>query len=434
MRKTLRHWSLATVLALVTAVPAPAAELLDGIVAVVNDDVVLLSDFQQELEQVRAELDRRDIAPPPAEELRRQVLERLVVEQLQLDEAERRGITVDEATLDTAVRRVAERNNLDLRGFRDALQREGMSMADFRDRLRRQITIQRLRQRVMDERVNLTPQEIDQFAERIAEDQEEFRLRHILVAIPEAASAGAIAEAREEAEALRRELTEQGTDFAALAAARSDGRNALEGGDLGWRRAGELPSVIAERLSGLDPGEVSEILRTPSGFHLFKMEDRRDAERHIVTQTRARHILIETNEVVSDRDARLRLESLRERIVGGESFEELARANSDDQSTASEGGAMGWLTPEEIPPAFQRRLAQLQPGELSRPFRSSAGWHLVEVLDRREEDATDTYRRNQAAQQLRQRKEEEETELWLRQLREEAYVDYRLEELEDAAV
>ncbi|MCS4502937.1 peptidylprolyl isomerase [Arhodomonas aquaeolei] len=422
----------AAFLTLALAGPA-AAQLLDRIVAVVNEDVILMSEFQDELAQVRSQLQQRDIEAPSEQELRQQVLERLVVEQLQIDAANRRGITVDQATLDAAVRRVAERNNLDLRGFRDALVNQGMSMDGFRERLRRQILVQRLRQRVMDQRVNVTPQEIEQYTARLAEDQQEYHLRHILVALPEAASPEAISDARDKAEALRRQLTEGGANFATLAAARSDGRNALEGGDLGWRRAGELPGVIADRLNALDPGGISEVLRTPSGFHLFKMEDRRAAERHVVTQSHIRHIMIQTNEVVTDSDARKRLQSLRQRIEGGASFEALARANSDDKATAADGGDMGWLGPQEMPPAVRRAVEGMQAGSVSRAFKSRNGWHLIQLVEQRRKDTTEAYRRNQAAEQLRQRKEDEELELWLRQLREEAYVDYRLDNPAGAA-
>ncbi|WP_435103912.1 peptidylprolyl isomerase [Arhodomonas sp. AD133] len=426
--KTLSRWITATMLVVTLAVPATAAaELLDRVVAVVNDDVVLLSEFREELTAARAQLAQRDIQAPPEDQLRRQVLDRLVMQRLQLDAAERAGVRVDEATLDAAVRQVARQNDLDLPGFRDALQREGMTMAGFRERLRREITLQRLHRSAMDQRINITPQEIDQFQSQIAEREVEYRLRHLLVALPEAASPEAIESAREKAEGLRRELTGGDANFATLAATHSDGRNALEGGDLGWRRAGELPAVVAGKLSDLQPGDVSDVLRTPSGFHLFKVEDRRDAERHVVTQTRARHILIRTNEVVSDQDARRRLSALRQRVLSGESFAELARANSDDKASATEGGSLGWVTPGSMAPEFERVMQRLDPGAISQPFRSRFGWHIVQVHERREQDTTETYRRNQAAQQLRQRKEEEELELWLRQLREEAYVDYRLE-------
>ncbi len=424
--KTLSRWITATVLVVTLAGPA-TAELLDRVVAVVNDDVVLLSEFRDELATARAQLAQRDIQAPPEDQLRRQVLDRLVMQRLQLDAAERAGIRVDEATLDAAVRQVARQNDLDLPGFRDALQREGMTMAGFRERLRREITLRRLRRSAMDQRINITPQEVDQFQSQIAEREVEYHLRHLLVALPEAASPEAIESAREKAEGLRRELTDGGANFATLAATHSDGRNALEGGDLGWRRAGELPAVVAGQLSDLEPGDVSDVLRTPSGFHLFKVEDRRDAERHVVTQTRARHILIRTNEVVSDEDARRRLTALRQRVLSGESFAELARANSDDKGSAAEGGSLGWITPGSMAPEFERVMQRLDPGAISQPFRSRFGWHIVQVRERREQDTTETYRRNQAAQQLRQRKEEEELELWLRQLREEAYVDYRLE-------
>lgn len=405
---------------------ASGPELIDRIVAVVNDGVVLQSELTEEMRAVRAQIAQRNINPPPEDELRRQVLERLVVQRLQLDLARQQGITVDEATLDAAVRRVAENNNLSLTQFRDALINEGMSMAGFRERLREEITLNRLHQQEMQRRIDVTPQEVAQFLERTSPTDAEYRLSHILVSVPEAARQDEIREAEQRARSIRERL-DDGADFASVAAATSDSQTALDGGDLGWRGAGEIPSVLADDIDNLDVGDVSRVLRSPSGFHIFRLADRRSGEPRMITQTRARHILIETNEVVTDRDARRRLEGLRERLEGGDSFEELARANSDDTASARRGGDLGWINPGSMVPAFEQAMNRLRPGELSRPFQSRFGWHVVEVMERREQDATEEIRRAEASRQLRERKEEEEMQIWLRELRDEAYVDYRLE-------
>lgn len=417
---------LAALILTLGMLPASAEEqLLERIVAVVNDDIVLASEFEAELAAVRSQLRQRNVRMPPEDELRRQVLERLVMQTLQLNVAERNGVTVDDATIDAAVRRVAARNNMSLSRFRDALAGEGLTMAEFRERLRRDIILSRLRQREMQRRVNVTDQEIDQFLAQNRDEDTEYRLAQILVSVPEAASADAIAEARAEAEAVV-EALESGEDFATVAAAHSDARNALEGGDLGWRTAARVPAPVADRVGRMSPGDITPVLRSPSGFHIFRLVDRRSSEQRLITQARVRHILIETNDVVTDTDARLRLESLRERIEGGADFADLARANSDDAASASAGGELGWIDPGATPPQFEEVISSLAPGELSEPFRTGSGWHLVQVLERRERDVTEAIARNEAAEAIRQRKEEEQTELWLRELREEAYVEYRL--------
>lgn len=429
----MRERSLTSLLTLfvflgVTApLPLRAAQLLDRIVAVVNDNVVLQSELVEELISVRRQLQRRDMQLPDPENLQHQVLEQLIMEKLQLDAASRAGITVDDATLDAAVRRVAQQNNMALSQFRDALVAEGIGWEDFRAQLRNQIIISRLRQRVMQSRINITPQEITQFVEQQRSGQSvEYHLGHILIALPDAASPDVIAQGREKAERIRAQLDE-GASFQTLAASYSDSQTALQGGDLGWRKAGELPTLIANVVGKLDPGKITPPLRSPSGFHIFKLIARRKGERHIVTQTHARHILIETNAVVSGRDARAKLDSLRKRIKNGDSFAGLAKANSDDSTSAFQGGDLGWVDPGRMVSTFEEVMNTLQPGELSQPFRTRYGWHIVQVLDRREQDTTDDYRREQAAQQLQKRKLQDETQLWLRKLREQAYVDIRLQ-------
>lgn len=406
--------------------PLQAAQVLDRIVAVVNDSVVLQSELDQQLIAVRRQLQQRNMQLPDPQNLLHQVLEQLILEKLQLDAASRAGISVDDATLDAAVRRVAEQNHMSLSQFRDALAAETISWADFRTQLRNQIIISRLRQQVMQSRINITPQEIEQFVDQQQSGQSvEYHLGHILIALPDAASPQVIAQARDKAERIHH-LLEQNASFETLAASYSDSQTALQGGDLGWRRQGELPTLVADLISKVEEGQITSVLRSSSGFHIFKLIARREGKRHITTQTHARHILVETNAVVSDRDARMRLEALRRRIENGASFAALAKANSDDSTSAFQGGDLGWINPGRMVPAFEQAMNSLQPGETSLPFHTGYGWHIVQVLDRREQDTTDAYRREQAAQQIQSRKLQDETQLWLRQLREEAYVDIRL--------
>jgi peptidyl-prolyl cis-trans isomerase SurA len=399
--------------------------LLERIVALVNDDVVLASELEAEIVTVERELQQRNIRTPPRDELTRQVLERLVMQTLQLSVAERRGIRVDSATLDAAVRRVAERNGMSLTGLRDALEQEGLAMNRFRDQLRREIILTRLREQEMDRRVDVTDPEIEQFIERNREQTREYALSQILIGIPEAASPEAIAEAQVDAKAVKQRL-ESGESFARVAAASSDARNALEGGDLGWRNRAQLPRAGAEAIIALTPGETTPILRTPAGFQIYQLRDVRDTSEQMIEQAQIRHILIQTNEVVTNADAELRLEALRNRIQRGRDFAELARANSDDVNTANRGGELGWVNVNNLPPNFREPIEALAVGELSTPFRTGAGWHLAEVLERRKRDASEEIAREQAAEAIRQRKSEEETELWLRELREQAYVEIRL--------
>jgi peptidyl-prolyl cis-trans isomerase SurA len=420
-----RFASIALVL-LSLASPTAAQETLERIVAVVNDDVVLASELETELQQARRRMSQREMSMPPADELRRQVLDRLIMRRLQLNRAERLGIAVDSASLDAAVRRVAQQNDMTLSQFRDALARQDMTMRDIRERLRRELTLQRLRRQQMRRRVNVTDQEIDQYIEQNSGDNWEYNLSHILISAPEGASPKQLEQAREKAEDLKAELGDGG-EFDTLAATWSDSRTALEGGEMGWRVRGEVADPLAERLPDMEPGEVTDVLQTPSGFHLFKLNDRRRQEREVVTQKRLRHILIEANDVVTDDDARDRLQSLRQRMTAGDAeFAELARANSDDPDSASKGGDMGWHRPGALPPNLEEQVRRLDAGEVSQPFRSRLGWHIVEITDVRDKDVTEKTLRRDAQQAIRERKRGQEMELWLRQLRDEAYIDIRL--------
>ena len=401
---------------------------LERIVALVNDDVVLASELEAEVTTVRRELERRNVRMPQPQQLRRQVLERLIMQTLQMNVAERRGIRVDNATVDAAVRQVAERNGLTLAGLRDALGAEGLDMARFREQIRRDIVLNRLRQQEMDRRVDVSEQEIDQFIARNQEPGREYRLSRILIGVPEAASPASIEAARDEAQQIVQRLRD-GEAFAKLAATASDARNALEGGDLGWRPASQLPASAREAVETLAVGEITDPVRTPAGFQIYRLDDQRGSEQQTVRQARLRHILIETNEVVTDADARLRLQTLRERILSGSDFSTLARANSDDPTSATAGGELGWINPANLPPSFAEVVRSLEAGAISQPFRSRGGWHIAEVMAWREQAVSEQLAREEAAEAVRQRKAEEETELWLRELREEAYVEIRLDGL-----
>ncbi|MBK1734013.1 molecular chaperone SurA [Halorhodospira abdelmalekii] len=405
-----------------------AADRLDRIVAVAEQEVVLASELERELQAIRHELFQRGQTLPPSEQLRPQVLERLIMQRLQLAHAERVGVRVDDATLDAAVQRIAAQNNLTLGQLRIALAQQGMDFSEFREELRQEITITRLHQAMVQQEVEVSPREIEEaLAAATAQDSMEYRVAHIRIGTPEGASSTQLQEARERAAALRAQLLQEDGDFHALAATFSDAASAEEGGVLGWRLPGQLPRALAEVASELERGEISEVVQAADGFHIVKLLDKRREDAQIVEETRARHILLRPEEGVSEHDAEQRLQSFLARIREGESFEYLARLHSDDPGSAADGGDLGWTTHGQLVPAFQAQLDRLEPGELSEPFRSQFGWHIVRVEERRERDVTDEQRRERIAQQIYERKSMETLEQWQRQLREEAYVDYRLE-------
>jgi len=419
-------------LVVAAAVPATArdAMLVDRIVAVVNKEVITQTELAERTELAVQDLRRRRIAAPERAVLERQVLERLVLQKAQLQLAASSGLRVDELQLDRAMQRVAQNNNLSLPEFRQALERDGIDVERFRADLREQILLNRLREREVDDRVQVSEAELDAFLEEQkanAQSEVEFDAAHILVRVPEQARPEQIAQARERAERVRAEAA-AGADFARLAASTSDAGDALQGGALGWRSSARLPELFAQALQGMKPGELSGVLRSPAGFHLLKLLGRRGAGAAApVVQTRARHILVKTNEIVSEDDARIRLLALRERILAGADFAELARLNSED-GTAARGGDLGWVYPGDTVPEFERAMNALAPGELSAPVRTPFGYHLIRVDERRAADVSAERRRMQARQALRERKADEAYQEWLRQLRDRTYVELRLDE------
>jgi len=423
---------LACLLLAAVALPAAAAEavLLDRVVAVVNKDVITLTELADRTARAGRDLERRHIAPPEPSVLEHQVLERMVMEKAQLQLAQDSGIRVDDLQLDRAVQRVAENNNMTLPQLRSALEGEGVPFDTFRAELRQQIVLNRLRERDVDDKVQVSEAEVDQYlAEHKADDQAavEYDIAHILVRVPEQASPEQVEQARDRAARVHAEAV-GGADFAQLAASRSDAPDALQGGALGWRAAGRLPELFDEALRRMKPGDVSGVMRSPAGFHIVKLLGRRGAgEAAPVMQTHARHILIKTSEVVSEDEARNRLVALRERILAGASFAELARLNSED-GTAAAGGDLGWLYPGDTVPEFERAMNALSIGEISQPVRTPFGFHLIEVEGRRTADVSEDRKRQQARAALHERKADEAYQEWLRQLRDRTYVELKLDE------
>jgi peptidyl-prolyl cis-trans isomerase SurA len=424
------------VLCLVAWLPAASAQratLVDRIVAVVNKEVITASELNDAVGAAERGLRRRGTPLPPRDLLERQMLERLILDKAQLQMARETGIRVDELQLDRAVQRVAEQNRMTLAEFRSALEKDGVPFGAYREDLREQIILSRLREREVNDKILVSDGEIDLFLEdtKATTERVEFNLAHILVRIPEQASPERIEAARGRAEKVVAEAR-AGTDFGRLAASYSDAPDALQGGALGWRAQDRLPDLFVGALRKMAPGEVSDVLRSPAGFHIVKMLERRGAgggaEGPGVQQTRLRHILIRTNDAVSEADARRRLLDLRDRIVnGGADFAEMARVHSDDGSSAR-GGELDWLHPGDTVPDFERAYAELKVGEVSQPVRTPFGYHLIQVLERRTADLSNERRRAQARQALREKKSDDAYQEWLRQLRDQTYIEMRLED------
>jgi peptidyl-prolyl cis-trans isomerase SurA len=420
---------------LAAAAAAPAEELsgtgvlLDRVVAVVNDGIVLQSDLDQQTQMIAARIQQQGQQPPARNVLRQQVLERLVLQELQIQRADKLGIQVTDEMLNTALTDVAQRNNINFADLPATLEQQGVDYRSYREEMRREMTMTALRQRDVYSRIFVSPREVEQCVVKrkgSPAETQEFNLAHILVAIPESASTELVAERVARAEGVY-ERAKSGEDFAQLAIAYSDAGTALEGGALGWRKAGQLPSFAAEVIPGMQPGQVTEPIRSPSGLHLFKLLEVRGAEQAaLVSQVHARHILLKTNEIEDDETVRQKLARIRERILGGESFEAIAAVTSADVGSAANGGDLDWQGPGTFVPEFEQQIDALSENEISQPFKTQYGWHIVQLLGRRTYDATDDVTRNRCVSQMREARADEETELWLRRLRDEAFVEYRM--------
>ncbi len=409
--------------------PSDVVEV-DRIVAVVNSDAITLFELRSRTEQAIAQLRGRNVTPPPREDFERQVLERMIYEKVQLQHAEETQMRIDDRMLEAALGRIAESNNMNATQLRSAVERDGIPWPRFREDIRKEIILSRLRDREVESRVVVTEGEIDNYLanpERKADQREEFNVSHILLRVPEGASPETLMRLKARADAAMEQLA-KGEDFARVAASYSDAPDALSGGSLGWRPLDRLPQLFADMLPNLKPGQVSEVMRSPAGFHIMKLVEKRGgagASDARVSQTRARHILIKTSEVVNDAEARRRLISIKERLDNGGDFEELARSNSQDLS-AAKGGDLGWLYPGDTVPEFEKVMNALEPGKTSEPVQSPFGWHLIQVVERRVEDVSTERQRAAARLALRERKAEEVYQDWVRQLRDRAYVEIRL--------
>ena len=409
------------------AAPAAAIAVLDRILVVVNDDVVTHSELALRVAETKKQLQLEKITPPPDDVLRRQVLEHLVFERVQLQVASQTGIRVSEAEIDKAFESIAQQNKMSVEEFQKFLRREGIDPAVHRANLRNQMLVRQLQEREVLNRIAVTDAEVDGFLEN-QESRDSvnlaFHLSHIFVAVPESASPEAIAQAKGRAEeALQR--IRQGGDFAQAAISFSQGPEALSGGNLGWKNAGQLPELFLSAIKNLASGNLTDILRSPNGFHILRVNDRRgDVRTERVTQTHARHILLKSSEIQSLDDARAKLTQLRERIENGDDFAALARAHSEDPGSAINGGDLGWVSPGQLVPEFEKAMSALKPNGLSAPVRSSFGLHLIQVLGRRDQDVTQERTRGAARNQIHARKADERYEQWSRQLRDEAFVEY----------
>jgi peptidyl-prolyl cis-trans isomerase SurA len=414
--------------------PEPAAStrvaLVDRIVAVVNKEVITEYELSERINRIRKDLQRRGTPFPDRSEVEQQVLERLIIEKVQLQFARETGLRVDDLELDRTVSRVAEGNKLSLTAFRQMLERDAIPFDAFREELRSEVLITRLREREVTSKITVSEGEIETFLIEQSERKgaaTEYNVAHILVRVPERASPEQLDTRRARAEEALKRLRE-GADFAQIAAAYSDAPDALQGGAIGWRSQERLPELFAGALTNLKPGDVSSALRSPAGFHVLKLLELRGAGApQLVEQAHVRHILVRTNELVSEDEARRKLSNLRERIVNGVNFAELARLNSDDGS-ASRGGDLGWVYAGDTVPEFERAFAELKPMEVSQPVKTPFGWHLIQLIERRTSDMSSERRRLEARKALRERKGDEAYQEWLRQLRDRAYVELRLEE------
>ncbi len=437
--------------------PEATGSTLDAIVAVVDDDVITQRELDAATARIEAQLRQRKVPIPPRPVLENQVLDRLILNQLQFRAAERNGITVDDATLNTAIETLAQRNNMSLTQLRQTIEKDGVSFAQFRDDVRRELMGARLRQKLVDSQIQVSDQDVDSLQTQLAGQMaggdaseggassgesggaREYRVAQILIAVPEGASPQQVEAAKRRAGDVLAQLR-KGADFRQMAVSVSASQQALEGGEIGWRSADQLPTLFSDVVPRLQPGQVSEPIRSPSGFHIVKLIEVRgggsparpaaprqtSTKQALVNQTHARHILLKTSPQRSDNEARQQLEQLRQRIRDGADFAELAKLNSDDKGSGERGGDLGWVSPGMLVPQFEQEMNALKLNEISAPFKTPFGWHIVQVLERRQGQASPEALHARTREALLRRRSDEEWELVLRRLRDEAYVEIRL--------
>lgn len=399
---------------------------LDGIVAVVEEGVILRSELDQALRNIRMRFTDRPEQLPPENVLEKQVLQQLIMMRLQLERASEMGLRVGDVELDQTLSRIAQQQGATLEQMRAQLEGDGTSFQEFREQIRDEIVVSRLHQNFMQTRVSVSESEIDNALAARGEQQAQTRLGYLLVSLPDGASPEQVKIAESKIDGIRQLITSGEMSFSAAAMRYSDHQTALEGGDMGWRSADEIPPLFSETLARMQPGEVSEPLRGPSGFSLLQLVDQREQSVEIVTEYNARSLLVRTGDLLDMDAAKRKIDALRARIVGGEAFADVAREASDDQITRAQGGDMGWFQPEVWGSAVASTIATLADGEVSQPFASDVGWHLIQRLGVRQQDVTRESERNRMRESIVRRKANEEYDRFLRQLRDEAYIDERL--------
>ncbi len=403
-------------------------QILDRVIAVVDQGVVLQSEFDERKNSVLQRLQGQYEQLPPMDVLDQQILDQLILEQLQLEEAARYGMEISDQQLNQTIQQVMASNGFSsLDELAADLANEGMSLAQLREKIRRDLLINQVQQGVVNNRIRVTEQEIDNFlasSDGKFATSPDYHLGHILISVASSASPEDVAEAETKVNNIYQQL-QNGESFSQMAIAHSNDQTALEGGDLGWRKLAQLPELFSDVVSNLEVGDVSEPIRSGAGFHLIKNIEQRGGGEQLVQQTKARHILIKTSEIMDDETAQEKLTELKAQIEDGADFAELARENSEDIGSMLEGGDLGWASPGMFVPAFENAMATTEIDEITGPFKSQFGWHILQVTDRRQEDMSDVVIRNKAAQMMRERRFDEELQVWLLELRENAYLDIK---------
>ncbi len=434
MKPSIVRTFLLTIALSVCGLVAPALATIvdiDRIVVVVNEDVITDTELRARIEEIKRELAARNIDPPAQSVLREQVVERMVLERIQLQLADEAGVRVNDKDVEQAIAVVAERNNRTTEELYRALRRDGIEIERYRSKIRNDLKIQRLLQKEVNNHITVSDAEIENFfatRDKQTRVDDAYRVSQILIAVPDSAIPEQVEAAKTKAEGIHQSLL-AGASFERAAITHSDGKNALQGGLLGWKKPGQLPGMFLESLLALEPGGVTDVLRSPVGFHILKLDERKlGAQAQPILQVHARHILLQPNEVRSISEVKSKLEQLRERVLNGEDFAELARAHSEDKSSAAKGGDLGWVNPGQTVPEFERKMNELEPNELGEPVETPFGLHLIQVLAKRMYDVSEERSRAAARQQIHSRKADARYEQWLRQMRDEAYVNYRLED------
>ncbi|KMQ76560.1 peptidylprolyl isomerase [Marinobacter subterrani] len=431
MKATLRHGlkMLLVFLAIVAPLTVQAErKLLDQVVAIVQDDVILQSELEARVDTITSRLEAQGTGLPPRQVLQERVLEQLITESIQMQLADRAGMRISDNELNETMANIAERNGMTLAQFEAQLASEGVTYNQAREQIRKEMLTSRVQQRQVGNRVRVTDREVENYLEAQqarGSNVAEYRLAYIYISVDDPTNEAEVAAAREKAQSLRREIVE-GRDFREVAVAESDASNALEGGDMGWRAEGQLPSLVAPVVPELAVGEPSPVLENNSGFHMVMVMDKRGGEQQqVIQQHRVRHILVRPSDAMTDSEAEARIRDIYQQLQNGASFSALAKKYSDDPVSGSDGGNLGWVSPGQMVPAFEQAMIEADVGEFKGPFRSQFGWHILQVQERRKKDISDQVRESEARQAIYRRKFDTELQNWLREIRDEAFVEFK---------